>query len=67
MKAAAPVFRSRRPNSMARPCGGSRWRRNTIRRSNVENPELFPIWPFRLFGLGRPMLKKPATPTSRQS
>lgn len=26
------------------------------RRSNVENPELFPAWPFRLFGLGKPML-----------
>ena len=25
-------------------------------RSNVENPELFPIWPFRIFGLERPML-----------
>jgi hypothetical protein len=25
-------------------------------RSNVENPELFPIWPFRVFGLERPML-----------
>jgi hypothetical protein len=27
-------------------------------RSNVENPELFPIWPFRLFGLERPMLEQ---------
>jgi hypothetical protein len=27
-------------------------------RSNCENPELFPIWPFRLFGLQRPMLEE---------
>jgi alpha-L-fucosidase 2 len=27
-------------------------------RSNVENPELFPIWPFRIFGLERPMLEE---------
>jgi hypothetical protein len=26
------------------------------RRSNCENPELFPVWPFRIFGLHRPML-----------
>jgi hypothetical protein len=25
-------------------------------RSNCENPELFPVWPFRIFGLDRPML-----------
>lgn len=28
------------------------------KRSNVENPELFPIWPFRLFGLERPMIEE---------
>jgi hypothetical protein len=28
------------------------------KRSNVENPELFPIWPFRLCGLERPMLEE---------
>jgi hypothetical protein len=28
------------------------------RRSNCENPELFPIWPFRIFGLQRPMLEE---------
>lgn len=27
-------------------------------RSNVENPELFPVWPFRIFGLERPMLEE---------
>jgi len=27
-------------------------------RRNVENPELYPIWPFRLFGLRRPMLEE---------
>lgn len=27
-------------------------------RSNCENPELFPIWPFRVFGLQRPMLEE---------
>ncbi|MEI2722074.1 MAG: DUF5703 domain-containing protein [Verrucomicrobiota bacterium] len=26
-------------------------------RSNVENPELFAIWPFRLYGVGRPGLE----------
>jgi hypothetical protein len=26
-------------------------------RSNVENPELFAIWPFRLYGVGRPDLE----------
>ncbi len=28
------------------------------KRSNCENPELFPIWPFRIFGLERPMLEE---------
>ncbi len=28
------------------------------KRSNCENPELFPIWPFRVFGLQRPMLEE---------
>ena len=28
------------------------------KRSNCENPELFPIWPFRVFGLERPMLEE---------
>ena len=28
------------------------------RRSNCENPELFPIWPFRLAGLGKPLLEE---------
>lgn len=27
-------------------------------RSNCENPELFPVWPFRVFGLQRPMLEE---------
>jgi hypothetical protein len=27
-------------------------------RTNVENPELFPVWPFRLCGLDRPMLEE---------
>jgi hypothetical protein len=27
------------------------------RRSNCENPELYPIWPFRLYGMGRPDLE----------
>jgi hypothetical protein len=27
-------------------------------RSNCENPELFPIWPFRLAGLGKPLLEE---------
>ncbi len=26
------------------------------KRSNVENPELYAVWPFRLFGVGRPNL-----------
>lgn len=26
-------------------------------RRNVENPELYPIWPFRLYGMGRPDLE----------
>ena len=28
------------------------------KRSNVENPELFAVWPFRIFGLERPMLEE---------
>ncbi len=28
------------------------------KRSNRENPELFPIWPFRIFGIDRPMLEE---------
>lgn len=27
-------------------------------RSNCENPELFPIWPFRIFGIDRPMIEE---------
>jgi hypothetical protein len=27
-------------------------------RTNVENPELFPVWPFRLCGLQRPLLEE---------
>ncbi|KAH0534174.1 hypothetical protein FGG08_007221 [Glutinoglossum americanum] len=27
------------------------------KRSNVENPELYAVWPFRLYGIGRPDLK----------
>ena len=33
-------------------------RKYDLKRSNCENPELFPIWPFRIFGLGRPMLEE---------
>jgi hypothetical protein len=28
------------------------------KRSNVENPELFPVWPFKIYGLGKPMLEE---------
>lgn len=59
MKAAAPVI----------PIEDARLHGKTVRRigvaqkynpqrSNVENPELFPIWPFRVFGLDRPMLEE---------
>jgi hypothetical protein len=59
MKAAAPVI----PIEVTRQAGKDVRRiavaqRYDVRRSNVENPELFPIWPFRLFGLGRPMLEE---------
>lgn len=27
------------------------------RRNNIENPELYAVWPFRLYGLGRPELE----------
>jgi hypothetical protein len=59
MKAAAPVI----PIEDAK-LGGQTVRRIAVaekynpKRSNVENPELFPIWPFRLFGLERPMLEE---------
>ncbi|MEI6175345.1 MAG: DUF5703 domain-containing protein [Verrucomicrobiota bacterium] len=57
MKAAAPVI----PIEDAQ-LGGKPVRRIGVaqkynpKRSNCENPELFPIWPFRIFGLERPML-----------
>ncbi|HEX5790479.1 MAG TPA: DUF5703 domain-containing protein [Luteolibacter sp.] len=57
MKAAAPVI----PIEDAQ-LGGRTVRRIGVaqkynpKRSNCENPELFPIWPFRIFGLERPML-----------
>jgi hypothetical protein len=57
MKAAAPVI----PIEDAQ-LGGKTVRRIAVaqkfnaQRSNCENPELFPIWPFRIFGLERPML-----------
>lgn len=59
MKAAAPVI----PIEDAQ-LGGKPVRRIAVaqkynpKRSNCENPELFPIWPFRLFGLERPMLEE---------
>jgi len=59
MKAAAPVL----PIEDAQ-LGGKTVRRIAVaqkyepKRSNCENPELFPIWPFRLFGLERPMLEE---------
>ncbi len=57
IKAAAPVI----PIEDAR-LDGKTVRRVAVaqkyepKRSNVENPELFPVWPFRVFGLQRPML-----------
>ena len=59
MKAAAPVI----------PIEDAQLAAKTVRRvavaqkynpkrSNCENPELFPIWPFRVFGLERPMLEE---------
>ena len=59
MKAAAPII----------PIENAQLNGKTVRRiavaqkyepirSNVENPELFPVWPFRVFGLGRPMLEE---------
>ncbi len=59
MKAAAPVI----PIEDAK-LGGQTVRRIAVaqkfenKRSNFENPELFPIWPFRIFGLDRPMLEE---------
>jgi len=59
IKAAAPVI----PIEEAR-LNGKTVRRIGVaqkydpKRSNVENPELFPIWPFRVFGLDRPMLEE---------
>jgi hypothetical protein len=59
MKAAAPVI----PIEDAQ-LGGKPVRRIAVaqkynpKRDNCENPELFPIWPFRLFGLERPMLEE---------
>lgn len=57
MKAAAPVI----PIEDAQLAGKTVRRigvaqKYNPKRSNCENPELFPIWPFRLFGLERPML-----------
>jgi hypothetical protein len=59
MKAAAPVI----PIEDAQ-LDGKTVRRIAVaqkynpQRSNDENPELFPIWPFRIFGIDRPMLEE---------
>jgi hypothetical protein len=59
MKAAAPVIAIEDSQ-----LGGKPVRRIAVaqkynpKRSNRENPELFPIWPFRLCGLERPMLEE---------
>jgi hypothetical protein len=59
MKAAAPVI----PIEDAQ-LAGKTVRRVAVaqkynpKRSNCENPELFPIWQFRVFGLERPMLEE---------
>ena len=59
MKASTPVI----PIENAQ-LGGKTVRRIGVaqkynpKRSNCENPELFPIWPFRVFGLERPMLEE---------
>jgi hypothetical protein len=36
------------------------------KRSNVENPELYAVWPFRLYGLGRPDLAVARTAYARR-
>jgi hypothetical protein len=36
-------------------------------RSNCENPELYAVWPFRLYGLGRPDLEVARTAYTRRS
>jgi hypothetical protein len=59
MKAAAPVIaieEARLNGKTVRRIGVAQ--KYDPKRSNVENPELFPIWPFRVFGLGRPMLEE---------
>jgi hypothetical protein len=59
MKAAAPIL----PVEDAK-LNGKPVRRIAVaqkynpQRNNCENPELFPIWPFRLVGLGRPLLEE---------
>ena len=63
MKAAAPVI----PIENAQLDGKS-VRRIAVaqkyepKRSNCENPELFPVWPFRVFGSGARCLRRRATP-----
>ena len=57
MKAAAPVIPiedAQLDGKTVRRIGVAQ--KYNPKRSNVENPELFPIWPFRVFGLERPML-----------
>jgi hypothetical protein len=59
MKAAAPVIPfedAQLDGKTVRRIGVAQ--KYNPKRSNVENPELFPIWPFRIFGLERPMLEE---------
>jgi len=62
MKAAAPVVPietvTREGKTLRRIAVAQQY---NPKRSNVENPELFPIWPFRLFGLGKPLLEEART------
>jgi hypothetical protein len=59
MKAAAPVIPiedAQLDDKTVRRIGVAQ--KYNPKRSNCENPELFPIWPFRVFGLERPMLEE---------
>ncbi len=53
LKAAAPAVPLVTENGKTRVTMAERFKPE---RSNCENPELFAIWPFRLFGVGRPNL-----------
>jgi hypothetical protein len=60
MKAACPAV----PVEQGRLAPAQKYKNE---RSNVENPELYGVWPFRLYGLGKPGLEEARAANARRA